>query len=322
MSDTALPNAASPLPEALPLARELYGLLRELDRPPAAPDRPRFAERARQLSERLRAFAAGSAGAHASGRLAELAARLQAHVAQLARDAGGSAAFSAFRSRAAPLYEDFAATLRAADVPAPTLRPQNHARSVMHVTSGFIGVACVELLPWAGVIGVASAFVLVAAVLEVMRRRSEAWSRFSMAIFGKVAHPHEVHRVNSATWYAIALLILSLTCGAAACAAACIVLGLGDPAAAYVGRNFGRIRLRSGRSLEGTLAFAVAGTLAALAVFAVFHASGGLGAWPVVAVVAGVSGALAELFTGRVDDNFSIPLVVGAAVSGALALVG
>lgn len=310
--------------DALGLAQEFYSLLRDLDRPPAPPDRQALKARAEVLAEKLRAFAQdrAEAGEATARRIAEANRKFQDYARQLARDAADSAAFSAFRAKTAPVYEEFAAALRASDVPAPTLRPQNHARSVMHMASGVIGVACVELLPWSWVIGVATGFVSVAFTLEFMRRRSAAWSRFSMAIFGKVAHPHEVHRVNSATWYSIALLLLSLCFGPAACAAACIVLGVGDPAAAYVGRRFGRTRIRSGRSLEGTIAFTIAGGLSAMAVFALFHSAHGVGAWPVVAAVAGITGAIAELFSGRVDDNFSIPLVVGASVTASLSALG
>jgi dolichol kinase len=93
-----------------------------------------------------------------------------------------------------------------------------------------------------------------------------------------------------------------------------------DPAAGIVGRRLGRIRLRARRSLEGTLAFLAAGTLAALASLTVFHAI----PWPerlMVALVGAAAGALAELFTTRLDDNLTIPLTVaGAAAATELAL--
>ena len=85
--------------------------------------------------------------------------------------------------------------------------------------------------------------------------------------------------------------------------------------AALVGRRFGRIRLLNGRSLEGTLAFVVAATLATFTLFMVFHASMGLGVALGLAVAAAVFGAVAELVSLRVDDNFSIPLSAAAGVA-------
>lgn len=97
------------------------------------------------------------------------------------------------------------------------------------------------------------------------------------------------------------------------------VLGVADPVAALVGRRWGRHRLRAGRSLEGTVAFAVSGALvAALALLA----AGGLSGMEVAlfALLAGVVGAIAELVTTRLDDNLTIPVAVGAALTAAAAL--
>lgn len=308
----------TPQPEASRLAQELYRLLRDLDRTPAPRERPLLAERARRLSERLHVFTMRSAPSHGP-HLALVSRKLQRSTLGLWRRSAEGRAFADFRARAAPLYEEFAAQLRACRLEAPTLRPANHARSLMHIGSGLLSLVCVESLSRSGSILLAAFVAFVATGLELMRRRSEWWRKFAMALFGKVAHAHEAHRVGSASWYALALLVLSVACPQPASAAACVVLGLADPAAAYVGRRFGRTRLRAGRSLEGSLAFFVVGSLAAYAVFMRFHGSLDM-PWPRIAIVAGLFGALAELWSGRVDDNLSVPLAVGASVTGALAL--
>ena len=141
-----------------------------------------------------------------------------------------------------------------------------------------------------------------------------------MGMFGALAHAHERHRINSSTWYATALLILSLLTSPAVSAIAVAVLGIGDPVAALIGRRFGRTQLRAGRSLEGTSAFVVSASLTAFLV-ATALLPGTLGLRAVVAVVAGVSGALAEVFSTRADDNLTIPLAVAASASAVLALL-
>ena len=135
-----------------------------------------------------------------------------------------------------------------------------------------------------------------------------------MKVFNPVAHPHEVQRVNSATWYTTALLLLASTQSTLLCVTGVVVLGIGDPIAALVGRRFGRIKLLHGRSLEGTVAFAISATVATFVAFLIFHSSMGLGMALGLAAAASIAGALAELFSLRVDDNFSIPLSAAAGV--------
>ncbi len=72
--------------------------------------------------------------------------------------------------------------------------------------------------------------------------------------------------MNSSTWCVTALFLLALFGTRLSQSLAVMVLAVADPAAALIGRRFGRTRLRDGRSLEGTLAFFAAGALSALAV--------------------------------------------------------
>jgi dolichol kinase len=214
----------------------------------------------------------------------------------------------AWRGRVVPAYEALAASVRqVAAVHVPSLRPTNYKRNIVHVCSalGVLGIIALVPQPWMTWLAAASA--TWAWSMEAGRRRWPALNRALMAAFGAVAHPHETYRVNSATWYITALLLLSMMGSAALCAVAVAVLGLGDPAAALIGRRWGRVKLINGRSLEGSLAFVAAGGAgAAAAAWAWGVASaGGVIA---VAAAASVGGAVAELVSRRVDDNFSIPM--------------
>ena len=93
------------------------------------------------------------------------------------------------------------------------------------------------------------------------------------------------------------------------------VLGLADPAAAVIGRRFGKHRLIHGRSLEGTITFVIVGFVAAFSV-GLLHLAPPAAA--VGALGASLLGALAELTSRRIDDNLSIPL---ASAAGAWALL-
>ena len=230
----------------------------------------------------------------------------------------GKRTWIAFRTRVQPTYESIVAAMRATPAPLPSLRPTNHTRKIFHVLSASLGLAVLELAPWPVAIGVAAAFFASGWTMEISRKFSPGINALLMKAFGPVAHPHEAHRINSATWYASALLLLSLTELRIPCALGLVALGLGDPAAAMVGRRFGRIKWLHGRTLEGTLAFVVASTAGGVALLMLAH-SMTLGAALLVALAASIAGAFAELVSRQIDDNLSVPVM--AFVGAALAIV-
>ncbi len=226
-----------------------------------------------------------------------------------------------FKQRMLPAYMDFARRLQAASIHVPSLRPTNYRRSLLHVSSGAFAVLAIELLPWPVLMGIAIAWATFAWSCEIARRVSPRVNVLMMKAFGPVAHEHETYRVNSATWYATALLLLALTHNPLWCVAGVAVLGIGDPVAGLIGRRFGRVRLMHGRSLEGTLAFFVSGAAVTFALFFTLHGLSA-GAALALAAAAGFTGAIAELVSLRVDDNFSIPLSAAAGVAMMSALIG
>jgi dolichol kinase len=296
------------------LTLQLHGLLSDID-----PTRWRD-DMARSLRVKLEEVARRMSNRQ---RLEPLREALVSEVPQLptGEQQPLKARWLAFKQRMQPAYARVAEALRAEAVHVPSLRPTNHARSLMHLASGLGALLIIELAPWHWLlVALALGGALFAWTAELSRRRSPAVNDKMMKLFGPVAHAHETRRVNSATWYATALLLLSLTNSTIACAVAVIVLAVGDPMAGYVGRRYGRVKLLHGRSLEGTLAFIVTGTAAAWVVLRVCHAATLTpGASLLVALGAAVAGGVAELISLRVDDNFSIP--VSAAAGAGLVLM-
>lgn len=300
------------------VAVELYELFAELDR-----GRLRR-EALRSMRTRLDAVR-GKVGvlkidapAPIQTEMQTLDALLDAHAPE--KDARGE--WLTLRKRVQPTYESLAQALSREDIHVPSLRPTNYARNILHVSSATFALAVMELAPsWNIAILLASAFAGVGISLEVGRRVSPRVNDFCMWLFGRTAHPHEAHRVNSATWYAVAVLVMALCQQVVPAAIALVVLGVGDPCAAIIGRRYGHVRLVNGRSLEGSLAFVVSGTLAAASFVALVHPQLGFVATLVGAFVGALFGALAELFSRRIDDNFSVPLTAFAAAFVALALL-
>lgn len=231
--------------------------------------------------------------------------------------------WKALRKRLLPAYESLAAGLRAEDVAIPSIRPTNISRISLHITSMFFVLTLLWLpIPGWGLMIFAGLVAATAWFLETGRRRSEALNAKLMHFFRRVAHPVEAHKINSSTWYATALLALSLLDSPLIGGMAVATLGLGDPIAGLVGRRWGKVRLMNERTLEGTCAFAVAAFLACWVYLVLCFPEVETPRAILLASVAAVSGAATELLSRRVDDNFAIPIGVVLGVGPVVLLLG
>ncbi|MEM9457024.1 MAG: diacylglycerol/polyprenol kinase family protein [Myxococcota bacterium] len=299
------------------LAIELHGLFRALERRIHAPDRVReqLDAASRKLEELLAAEwnLVPEAVAESVERVAELLDGWSLDDVET---------WSELKVQLREAYTALSTALRHEQVQVPALRPTNYTRSIFHMLSA---LACLGLLlvldPWQLPLA-AAAFAGSAWIMETVRHRSPRANDGMMMFFGPIAHEHERDRINSGTWYMTALVLLSLTFSPLLCVIAVAVLGFADPFAALIGRRWGRVRLVNNRSLEGTLTFVVVGTLAARAAMELVTTEASSGALWVVALGAAIAGALTELYSRRIDDNFSIPIVSGGAAALMMALLG
>lgn len=303
------------------LALELHAVMRDLD-PVAWRDetveavRLRLAELGEQMSALLERCRRDDACAALAERLAELTRLLEQHMPRGNLPAGRMRAeWVAFGERLADRYAALVAGLRRYRLRVPDVRRTNWKRSAVHAGAGLFALGFVALTPAVSQMAAAAAFFVYAWSMEIARRRSTRLNERLMALYGGIAHAHEHHRINSATWYGTALLCLSLLQTPLAAGLGLVVLGFADPAAAGVGRRWGRIRFPNGRSLEGSLTFALVGGLAAFGAGTLAFGQP-LAAAASLACIAGVSGALAEAVAGRIDDNLLIPLAAAGAVWG------
>lgn len=297
-----------------PTLHDLFTHLRELERLPRGEDPARFMEAP------LAKVEAGLGEALAQGEdevLSQDVAKLRELIASRAEVEGAEdrgQAWAGFRERLEKAYDALRPTVKGL----PELRPTNYARSVMHVTTAVVCLLLVEhVLSPMGMIITAAVGAVWCWAMEIGRIFSKSLNDFLLRSMAAVAHPHERRHVNSATWYTTALLVLALLFTPKVCVVALAVLGLADPAAGFVGRRWGRIKLVNGRSLEGTTAFMIVGTLAGLAALSIWHPDVHTGLALLISAGAAFAGAVTELFSKRIDDNLSIPI---AAACGAWAV--
>lgn len=171
----------------------------------------------------------------------------------------------------------------------------------------FNAVAVAAVIAWwepSRALGVAilSAVVLAAFLADAVRLTYPRANELFFRWFGRLASPREARGIASSTWYAAGILAAFAFFPQDVAVSAILVLGLCDPAAAFVGRRFGRRRFLGG-TLEGSLAFFVVGAL----ILGARHA------WP-AALVAAAAAALAERRSWPLDDNLAIPVVSAAVI--------
>ncbi len=133
-------------------------------------------------------------------------------------------------------------------------------------------------------------------------------------IFGHMLRDHEKTRekktLNGATWVLISATFCVLVFPKLITITAFAILIISDTMAALIGRRFGTKKYR-GKTFEGSTAFV-------LSAIVVILFTPKLTASPVeylIAIVAAVIGALAEVFSfDIIDDNFAIPVAIGSAL--------
>ena len=106
---------------------------------------------------------------------------------------------------------------------------------------------------------------LLVMIVDLLRFRFDSFNRLFLSLFGRLMKEEEAHRFNAVTPYLISCGILFLFCAREVVTVCSIFLMVGDPAAAYIGSRWGRIRFWNNKSLEGMLAFVLLGMAAALA---------------------------------------------------------
>jgi len=142
-----------------------------------------------------------------------------------------------------------------------------------------------------------------AATFDFLRLNYPRAARPAVALFGPLLREREQKGFNSSWPYLVGAFLTILIFPKVIAFAALLNLGLGDTAAEFMGRFFGRVRIFHGKTLEGTAGCAAACFLAA------WYFVG----WP-VALAGAVIAAAAELFSPGQSDNFIIPLASGAAM--------
>ncbi|AHG88686.1 phosphatidate cytidylyltransferase [Gemmatirosa kalamazoonensis] len=192
------------------------------------------------------------------------------------------------------------------------------ARKAIHVASATIPIAYAAGLSRARVLLVLAGLGAVAIVVELARSRSSRVRALFVGAVGALLREHEHRTWSGASWLLAAYALSVLLFPRAMAVAAMLAAGLGDAAAAVVGRSVAVARARRGagatvlrgKTFAGSAACAVVTFAAALLVASLS---------PLAAAAAALSASVAERWDARwhrigaIDDNVRVALAAGAA---------
>lgn len=185
------------------------------------------------------------------------------------------------------------------------------ARKGIHVFLSLVAGAVVySLEPTAAAVVLAGAS-FVALAVELARRVSAGAAR-AFARLAPMLKAPEQRRLTGATLLSVGFTVTAVLFPGGPALAGILFAGLGDPAAALVGRRWGRLRYPGGKSPAGSTAFLVVVLLLSLALGVPFGAA--LATAALLTVV--------EALTLGVDDNLYLPVLGAAAVVAAGWLTG
>ncbi len=161
----------------------------------------------------------------------------------------------------------------------------------------------------------AALFILVLG-LDLLRLRVPSINRFMFTKFRSFIRTSEEHKLTGTAPYVLGIGSSLYFYHTDIATAAICFLAFGDVAATTIGERYGRTKIGD-KSLEGTIAFVIAallvGSLLPLAGISIMGA---------VVLTGAIVAAGVELLPLPVNDNLSIPLVSGGAMSLIAWLIG
>jgi len=151
-------------------------------------------------------------------------------------------------------------------------------------------------------VAVVFACFLVSLLIDLARFRGWSIQRIWYPVVAPIVRPRESRNFTGATFILASGWLCPLLFSLPAATVAMLTIILGDTFAALIGRRWGRHRTIGSRSVEGSVAF-LAVSFVAVACTPNLPLAVGLTAAPLAAAV--------EMFSTRIDDNLSVPLIVG-----------
>lgn len=152
---------------------------------------------------------------------------------------------------------------------------------------------------------------------DVARLSIPAFNHYMLVTLGwnKIMRKEEYHNFTGIGYYFAGNMLATVFFAPTVTIIAMLALILGDFFAALVGKAAGRRKLVGNKSLEGSLGCLAVCFVSGLLVFLLLLPELPLARMTLFSFVGALAATLAELFSISVNDNISIPLACGTAIS-------
>lgn len=203
-----------------------------------------------------------------------------------------------------------------------------HQRSDVHLArrlwhmGGVLAIVVLYLnLTHAQSLKLASVVTFVFVTLDLLRQSLPRLNSTIIRVFGPFMRENEKNGIAGTTALLLGVFIIVYFFPPDVVTLSLLFLAFADPIASYVGIRFGKDKIIGSKSLQGSLAAFFVCTLIAAGYFFVRNMM--LERLLIVSLIAGLIGAISELVpVGRLDDNFTFPLLSATLLWLLLSLFG
>lgn len=188
----------------------------------------------------------------------------------------------------------------------------NYQRTLFHLLGGLFAVSIALVFPYPEIIVISATFFGIAVIIELVRQRSPEFRDEFYRRYRVLMKITEDQTLLGFTWIVTAALLLTFLEDSRPMVLGLLTWTFADPMAMIAGKLLPHTHsIARGKTVEGSVAFFLTATLVA----SIFLLNAQAIAVPVIIVapVIGMTATATELLSRviRIDDNFSIPLIVG-----------
>ena len=187
----------------------------------------------------------------------------------------------------------------------------NFQRTLFHICGGLFGTLIALLFPFPEIILISGTFFGIVVTIEIVRQRSPEFQAEFSRRFAILMKNREQEALLGFTWIVSAAFILTFLQDARPIVLAMLVWTFADPMAMIAGKGLPNVHpIAKGKTIEGSIAFFLMATLvSALFLLTTPTTAPLIIMAPVIGIVATGTELLSRVI--HIDDNFSIPLIVG-----------
>jgi len=181
-------------------------------------------------------------------------------------------------------------------------------RNVYHLGTGLLFPIGYYFGHKTGTIITISIFFLIILILEIFRFKNSGFNKWAFKHLTPLFKPKEKSHLVGTTYFLLGTLIAVIFSPKYIAILSLSFLAVSDVAAAFVGERWGRIRIYNKKSLEGAISFFISAMILGIALMQVPSLRfAGLNLQLVL--YGSLTAALVELFSSKIDDNFTIPVI-------------